>query len=99
MLCDVYISKRTDFRIPGYTQFNSTFEFYFLAVSVLVSIRVWQYEPYTYVTCLKMPKLHIPKHSRSTNQPVFSKQYIRILAIQFIEIETLLSARRPQAFG
>lgn len=31
MLCDTYVSKRTDFSLPGYQTFNSTFVFYFLA--------------------------------------------------------------------
>ncbi|KAL4237127.1 hypothetical protein ACF0H5_005508 [Mactra antiquata] len=30
ILCDVFISKRTDFALPGYNNFTSTFEFYFM---------------------------------------------------------------------
>ncbi|XP_045160291.2 uncharacterized protein LOC123525365 isoform X4 [Mercenaria mercenaria] len=30
ILCDVFISNRTDFKLPGYPEFSSTFEIYFL---------------------------------------------------------------------
>ncbi|XP_053393879.1 uncharacterized protein LOC123523643 isoform X2 [Mercenaria mercenaria] len=30
ILCDVFISKRTDFHLPNYPNFTSTFEFYFM---------------------------------------------------------------------
>lgn len=37
ILCDVFISKRTDFKLPYKPPFQSTFEFYFLAVSGMES--------------------------------------------------------------
>ena len=42
MTCDVFVSNRNDFNIPGYAtgSFNSTFVFYFLAVSTLTCLEL-----------------------------------------------------------
>ena len=40
MTCDVFVSNRNDFKMPGYGTFNSTFVFYFLAVSTLTCLEL-----------------------------------------------------------